>query len=107
MSRNKELKNVVDRLKDNDNIQTGEDGGVALSTLAEYLEPVTRQPLGFFRHPSYDPVNKEYSLKGALCRLSLIIYEWYAYKFVVIESVEENPSPGGTCYFGTVELYYK
>ena len=104
---NLELKNVVDQLKDNDNIQTGEDGGTILTTLADNLKPATYQPLGLFRHPSYDPVNKEYSLKGELCRLRLIIYEWDEYKFVVIESVEENPSPGGTCYYGTVELYYK
>ncbi len=104
---NKELKVVVDHLKDNDNIQTREDGGSLLMTLAEYLAPVTHQPLGLFRHPSYDPVTKEYSLKGTLCRLNLIIYEWDEYKFVVIESIEEDVSPGGTCYYGTVELYYK
>ena len=103
----KELKTVVDHLKDNDNIQTGEDGGSLLSTLAEYLAPVTHQPLGLFRHPSYDPVTKDYSLKGTLCRLFLIIYKWNESKFVVTESVEELPSPGGTCYSGTVELYYE
>jgi hypothetical protein len=104
---NKELKNVVNQLKANDNLQTGEDGGVALSTLADNLEPVTHHPLGLFRPPSYDPVTKDYSLKGTLCRLCLIIYKWNEYKFVVTESVEENPSPGGTCYSGTVELYYE
>lgn len=108
---NKELENVVNQLKANDNLQTGEDGGVALSTLADNLVPVYWNALGLFRHPSYDPVTKNYSLKpplkGTLCRLSLIIYEWNEYKFVVIESVEENPSPGGTCYSGTVELYYE
>ena len=106
-SMNKELKTVVNQLKDNNNIQTGEDGGSLLMTLAEYLAPVTYQPLGLFRHPSYDPVTKDYSLKGTLCSLYLIIYKWNEYKFVVTESVEENPSPGGTCYSGTVELYYE
>jgi len=38
---NKELENVVNLLIANDNLQTGEDGGVALSTLAEYLEANT------------------------------------------------------------------
>ena len=104
---NKELENVVNQLKANDNLQTGEDGGVALSTLADNLVPVYWNALGLFRHPSYDPVTKDYSLKGTLCSLYLIIYKWNEYKFVVTESVEELPSPGGTCYSGTVELYYE
>ena len=101
------VRDVVDTLKDNDNILTGEDGGSLLMVLADNLKPVTDQPLGLFRHPSYNPINKEYSLKGTLCRLNLIIYEWNDYKFIVIESIEEDVSPGGTCYYGTVELYYK
>jgi len=104
---NEDMKEVVEKLKANDNIETGEDGGVILSTLEDNLEPIVFQPLGLFRHPSYDPSTKEYSSKGTLCRLNLIIYDWEEYKFIVTESIEENVSPGGTCYFGTVELFYK
>jgi len=104
---NEDMKEVVEKLKANDNIETGEDGGVILSTLEDNLEPIVFQPLGLFRHPSYDPSTKEYSLKGTLCRLNLIIYDWEEYKFIVTESIEEDVSPGGTCYFGTVELFYK
>tara|TARA_R100000664_G_C2687638_1_gene93044 strand:- start:365 stop:661 length:297 start_codon:yes stop_codon:yes gene_type:complete len=91
---NEEVKDVVEMLKANDNRLTGEDGGSALSTLQDNLKPMVYKPAGLIDHGM-----------DQLCYLRLIVYVCGDYKFVVQEDVEKNPHVGGTCYYGTVDLY--
>ena len=90
----KEVKDVVKMLKDNDNRLTGEDGGSALMVLEDNLEPTVYEEAGLINHGM-----------GQLCYLKLIVYVCEDYKFVVQEDIEKNPHVGGTCYYGTVDLY--
>jgi len=92
---NEELQDLIDCLNNNDRRLDGEDGGAAISTLAEHLMPV-----GVINAGRID-----YGVDG-VCTLIVKVYNYKDWKFVVQDDQEVNPvHDGGTVYTGRVNLY--
>ena len=86
---------VIITLNNNERRLVGEDGGVAISTLAEHLMPV-----GVINAGRID-----YGF-GGVCDLRILVYDYKDWKFIVQQDVEVRPvHDGGTVYTGTVDLY--
>jgi len=98
---NEEMKEVVEKLKANDNRLTGEDGGVALMTLQELAVSMELNE----KRILYTDIGLVNYGMGQLCKLVIQGYIWGDYKFVVQESIEKDPHSGGTIYYATVDLY--
>jgi hypothetical protein len=95
MSMHEELKDLIKSLNNNDRRLDGEDGGDAISTLAEHLMPV-----GIINAGRVD-----YGFDG-YCNLLIKVYDYHGWKFVVQEDQDVHPVyDGGTVYTGTVDLY--
>ena len=98
---NEDMKDVVKKLKANDNRLTGEDGGVALMALQELAVSMELNE----KRILYTDVGLVNYGMGQLCKLVVQGYVWGDYKFVVQESIEKDPHSGGTIYYATVDLY--
>ena len=99
---NQEVKEVIDELLSTNNggvyEATGEDGGCILNTLQSFInKPNLSQDLG-----TYDYVGC--SGKGSYRHL-LHVYIIEEYKLVILESIDEDPCPGGTCTYAHVQLF--
>lgn len=99
---NIEIKEVIDQLLSSNNggvyEATGEDGGCMLDILRSYIsKPTLSQDLGF-----YDYVGC--SGKGHY-RHQLHVYIIEEYKLIILESIDEDPCPGGTCTYAHVQLF--
>lgn len=90
-----EIENLIHQLINNDCRLDGEDGGTALTVLAEHL-----QPLGVINAGRVD-----YGT-GGVCELRVLVYNYRDWKFVVQQDDEVSPVyDGGTVYTGTVDVY--
>ena len=74
----------------------GEDGGCFIESLHEHATLTMTQELGKFKYGD-----------GGVDNKTLLIFETDKYKFLCVESREEVVYDGGTCAFGTVEIYLK
>ena len=91
----KELKEIIEMLNNNDRRLVGEDGGMALNVLATHLTSVVYQDAGQI----------DYGF-GGICNLHILVYDYGDWKFVVQQDVDIRPvDDGGTVYTGTVDLY--
>ena len=90
-----EVESLIKTLNNNDRRLDGEDGGVAINTLAEHLIPDRAVNAG----------RVVYGM-GGVCALQILVYNYKDWKFVVQEDQEVNPVYyGGVVCTGTVDLY--
>ena len=95
----KELKEIIEMLNNNDRRLDGEDGGIALNVLATHLSPV-----GIINAGRIDFGGE--TAFSSICELMIRIYNYGDWKFVVQDYVDAKPvHDGGTVYTGTVDLY--
>ena len=86
----------------------GEDGGAMINCLEELtfytpevLKETVTKSLGqvrYFEDPKFDGTERD-------SHKTLRIFENDQYRFICIEDIDVNPSAGGTCPWGDVELY--
>jgi hypothetical protein len=90
-----EVESLIKTLNNNDRRLDGEDGGVAINTLAEHLIPDRAVNAG----------RVVYGM-GGVCVLQILVYNYKDWKFVVQDDQEVNPvHDGGMVCTGTVDLY--
>ena len=96
---NTEIKEAIDQLLNaKEQSVGGEDGGCILNTLQSYIsKPTLSQDLG-----AYDYVG--HVGKGSYSH-QLHVYIIEEYKLVILESIDEDPCPGGTCTYAHVQLF--
>ena len=89
-------------------VADGEDGGAMIQTLKELvlnkkegLIQTEYVDLGTVKH-MYE-YNQDPDCGSS--RLELFVFENGIYRIVCIEDTEVNPSPGGTCYFGSLQIF--
>lgn len=105
-----EVKEIVNSLlkngKDGVYEAHGEDGGTILNALqsAFYGGPVGGpvKKIQYVHLGDYDFINN--SVKGLFSH-HVHVFTYGIYKFIVLESVDEDPDHGGTCDYASVQMF--
>tara|TARA_R100000781_G_scaffold31058_2_gene22629 strand:+ start:729 stop:1058 length:330 start_codon:yes stop_codon:yes gene_type:complete len=101
-----EVKEIVNSLLENgkDGVYEahGEDGGTILNALqsAPYGGPVKK--IKYVDLGDFDFIGN--SVKNLFSH-HIHVFTYYGYKFIVLESIDEEPNVGGTCQYASVQMF--
>ena len=82
----------------------GEDGGVILNVLESAAYNCVVKKSMYVDLGNYDFIS---STEESLFSHHIHVFTYDIYKFIILESVDEDPDHGGTCDYASVQMFLK